>query len=144
MFQPVAPTYQLWSKRGTSELEIRKALLECGKPAPNVTVEMYSYAFGIKDDDAWFNKSFEGSACMENAGFKPRQYTVKEYCSWERYRHLSICQPGAVIPTRSVERRLNSWYCKLKTDYEYCLKHAVVPNSCEAEGYKNPPPECLP
>lgn len=143
-FQPVAPTYQLWSKRGASELDIKKALLECGEPAPDVTVQMYEYAFGIKDDDTWFNTSFLASACMENAGYKPRRYTVKEYCSWDRYQHLLVCQPNAVIPTPSVERRLNSWYCKLETDYEYCRKHAVVPSGCDLERIKHPPLECLP
>jgi len=145
-FQPVAPGYKLWSKNGVSDLAIKKSMLECGVPSVDPVINSYEYAFGIKyeEDDKRLNKGFLEDLCMESLGYIPREYTVHEYCSWERYNHLAACQPNAKIPTPSVERRLNSWYCKIKTDYEYCLEHAVNPPACNPEGYKNPPPECLP
>jgi hypothetical protein len=143
-FQPPPPEYKMWSKRGASELDIKKALLECGKPSPDPTFDSYKYAFGLEDDDSQYNAIFLTDACMEKASYQPRVYTVKQSCSWDRYKHLPACQPGAEIPTPSVERRLNSWHCKIKTDYDYCLKHAVNPGACNPEGHKKPPPECLP
>lgn len=148
-FQPPKPAYQVWKKEGKGELDVKKALLECGEPSPEPTVEMYKYAFNIdlrSDPDAFNNKGFSEDACMEQSGYARLMgyRSVAEYCSWDRYKHLPICQPNAEIPKPSVERRLNSWHCKIKTDYEYCLKHAVNPPACKPEGYKNPPPECVP
>ena len=60
-----------------------------------------------------------------------------------RYRGYPACQPDAVIPTPSAERRLNSWYCKVETDYNYCLKYALAPQFCTPEKTTNLPPECL-
>ncbi len=143
-FQPMKPGYKLWSKAGASDLDVKKAMLECGEPTPDPTVQSFVYAFGLRDDDSQLNYFFLTDSCMENAGFKPHRYTVAEYCSWDRHKHLPACQPGAEIPEPSVERRVNSWWCKIKTDYEYCKQHAVNPPACDPEGYKKPPPECLP
>lgn len=51
--------------------------------------------------------------CMERSGFTRigRLDATATVCSWEHNAHLPACQPGAEIPTRSVERRLNSWHC---------------------------------
>ena len=53
------------------------------------------------------------------------------------------CQPNVIVSTPSVERRLNSWYCKVKTNYDYCLKYALAPKLCSSEKIKKPPSECL-
>jgi hypothetical protein len=84
---------------------------------------------------------------MERAGFAIRWGdTVAKYCSWDRHKHLPACQLNAAIPDRSVERRLNSWYCRLKTDREYCRKHAFTPSACDdpKKDYENPPSVCRP
>lgn len=83
---------------------------------------------------------------MINAGFieQNTSWTLKDACADVRYRDYPACQPNAVIPTPSAERRLNSWYCKVKSDYEYCLEHALAPKLCSLERVANPPPECLP
>jgi hypothetical protein len=143
-FQPVAPEYEFWSKRGASQLDIKKALLECGMPSPDPTINMYEIYLGLKDDDAQLNEVLLEDACMENAGFRTRLYTVKQRCSWDRRKDLPACQPGVEIRAPSVERRLNRVYCKIKTDYQYCLQHAINPSACNPEGHKKPPPECLP
>jgi hypothetical protein len=145
--KPAPLPYESWVKSGASELDVKKALLECGDPAPNTTGFIYEKALGMKDLDAQLNHQFLTGACMEKSGFRLRWGdTIAKYCSWDRHRHLPACQPGAVIPERSVERRLNSWYCKVKTDREYCRKHAFNPAACDdpKKDYNNPPPECRP
>jgi len=144
-FQPVAPEYKRWTKHGATELDIKKSLLECGVPSVNPTVKVYEFAFDLKKDEEQLNKFFLENACMEKSGYIDRWGSVKESCQmYPERKYYPACQPNAKIPTPSVERRLNSWYCKIKTDYQYCLEHAVNPSACNPEGYKNPPPECLP
>lgn len=145
--KPAPQEYESWTKRGATQLDIKKALLECGKPSPSPNAWAYEYGLGLKDFQEQLNHQFLTDACMERAGYKIRWGdSVKKYCSWDRHKNLPACQPSAEIPERSVERRLNSWYCKLKTDVNYCLKHALNPSACTREGkdYNNPPPECLP
>ena len=81
---------------------------------------------------------------MEAAGFAHKDRSVGERCAWTDRSSLPACQPNADIPKPSVERRLNSWWCRIKTDYKYCRRHAVNPAACKPEGHKHPPPECLP
>jgi len=143
-FQPVAPGYTFWSKPDAGELEVKKAMLECGKPSPDPTVQMYNFAYDLKDDDEQLNHYIMTNRCMESAGYTDRHTTAEKSClKYPERTLLPACQPNAIIPTPSVERRLNSWYCKIKTDYQYCLKHAVNPPACNPDGYENPPPECL-
>lgn len=143
--KPAPLPYESWIKPGTTQLDVKKALLECGDPAPETNSFVYEKALDLKGSDSQLNHSLLTHACMEKSGFVYRwKYTFADFCSWGRHKHLPACQPGAVIPKRSVERRLNSWYCKLKTDRNYCRKHAFVPAACDnsKKDYNNPPPEC--
>jgi hypothetical protein len=146
--QPAPPAWKAWAKPGATELDIKKAVLECGAPDPEVNGFIYEAA-GIKDFDEQMNHFFLTNACMEKAGFIDRWGSVKRSCShpgFPKRRDYPACQRDAVIPQRSVELRLNSWLCKLETDREYCRKHAVVPKACDdpKRDYNNPPPECRP
>lgn len=146
--QPAPPAWKAWVKKGATDLEIKKAVLECGAPDPEVNGFIYTAA-GIKDFDEQMNHSFLTGACMEKAGFIDRWRSVAQSCAdsnFPKRRDYAACQPGAVIPQRNVERRLNSWLCKLETDREYCRKHAVVPKACDdpKRDYNNPLPECRP
>lgn len=143
-FQPPPPTYKVWNKQGASELDVKKALLECGDASPSSTYQMYEYAFQLKSEKEIVDYILLTDACMEQYGYKENRWTFRDKCSWSHNKHLPACQPNPNIPTPSVERRLNSWYCKIKTNYQYCLKNAVNPPACNPDGYKNPPPECLP
>ncbi len=146
VYKPAPATYQEWSKYGSSTLLIKKSLLECDKPAPDVSFEIYERILNINryDEQAFMNKLQMENICMERAGYKYNGvYDTKKICSLDKYKALPACQPNTVIPIPSVERRLNSWYCKTKTDYDYCLKHALAPQLCNPEKTKNPPPECL-
>lgn len=146
VYKPAPATYQEWSKYGASSLDIKKSLLECGKPAPDTNYETYEKAFNISrhDELAYMNKLQIEDICLERAGYTYEGiYNTKKICALEKYRDLSACQPNAIIPTPSVQRRLNSWYCKIDSDYDYCLKHAINIKICNPERANNLPPECL-
>ncbi|EJF74406.1 hypothetical protein ME7_01438 [Bartonella birtlesii LL-WM9] len=90
-----------WLKPGADSTEVGKALLECGMPSL------------INLDSANKNRSLNQIAtiyaCMVQAGF--RKKSGGPYWCYN-YKDLPICQPGAIIPQRSVEKRLNSPFCK--------------------------------
>jgi hypothetical protein len=91
------------------------------------------------------NKFLMENACMESIGYVDRFGSVYDSCKmYPERKILPACQPHVKPSKPSVERRLNSWYCKIKTDYQFCLKNAPNPKACNPEGHKNPPPECLP
>jgi hypothetical protein len=148
--KPAPKSYEGWLKPDGSSLpinEARRALLECGAPSPEITSFVYEKAMGLYDEDDKLRDSFEITGCMEKAGFKRRWTSQKKDCSlYPRYAQFPACQPNATFRTRSVERRLNSWYCKLETDRDYCRKHAFTPSACDdpKEDYNNPPAICRP
>lgn len=144
--KPPPQLHEAWGKKGASFLEIRKSLLECGQVSlGGASHEIYE-KIGIVEREDQFNHSFLVDRCMINAGFtqKNTSWTINDACADRRYRNYPACQADAVIPTPSSERRLNGWYCKTRTDYNYCLKHAIAPQLCSQEKANNPPPECLP
>ncbi|WP_208541719.1 hypothetical protein [Bartonella capreoli] len=96
-----------WEKPGADFTEVGKALLECGMPTPF-----------DKDPE---NKKLSNNAlaaidaCMIQDGFRYKDEEVSNMGGWcyiFREENLPICQPGAVIPRRSVKKRLNSPFCK--------------------------------
>ncbi|QEE12015.1 hypothetical protein MNL01_03155 [Bartonella krasnovii] len=91
----------VWEKPGADFTEVGKALLECGMPHLN-----YLEAENQKLNN---NEIATIYACMVQAGF--RKKSGGPYWCYN-YKNLPICRPGAVIPKRSVEKRLNSPYCK--------------------------------
>ncbi len=144
--KPPPAEHETWAKQGVSPfLGVRKSLLECGLITLGGTTKEEYEQVGIVDVQDQINHSFLVDRCMLKNGFVEQntRWTLKEACADMRYRDYPACQPNATIPTPSVERRLNGWYCKTKTDYEYCLKHALAPQLCSPEKTNNPPPECL-
>lgn len=145
--KPAPRSYEGWLKPDGSPLpinEARRALLECGAPSPDLTESVYKQALGLTD---WLNHYFMVEGCMERAGYTLRWGdSIAKFCSWDRHKNLPACQPGAAFPEPSVERRLNSWYCKVKTDREYCRKHSFTPPHCDdpKKDYNNPPDICRP
>lgn len=106
-FKPPPPAFDRWQKPNVTKLEIKIALLECGYPTPSGIS-----AGNSNDEIARWNR------CMKNSGFSKDEY----FCDG-LHNPPPSCQPDAIIPTRNVERRLNSAYCK---------------------GYGKNTPECLP
>ncbi len=143
--KPRPPAYEIWHKPGADTLKTKKTLLECGEPTISGSSFAYERYLGLYTTDEQIAYSFMVTACMEQAGFVARWGGLKESCAlYPRYMSFPACQPGAVIPKPSVERRLNSWHCKLELDYDYCLKHAVRPSLCRPDDFMHPPPECRP
>ncbi|WP_396584094.1 hypothetical protein [Bartonella grahamii] len=105
-----APGYvSMWEKSGADSTEVGKALLECGMPSL------------IDPDSENRKQSINAKAttytCMIQAGFRDR-YGGPYWCY--NYKDLPICQPGAVIPKRNVEKRLNSPFCKRYKNASEC------------------------
>ncbi|EJF78441.1 Uncharacterised protein [Candidatus Bartonella washoeensis] len=107
-----APAYlSMWEKPGADFTEVGKALLECGMPTP--------YDEDSENRKVSINAKATIYACMIQAGFRYKDkwggwcYTFKE-------ENLPICRPGAVIPQRSVEKRLNSPFCKQYKNSRKC------------------------
>lgn len=143
-FQPPPPEHEMWERPGTSELRTKKKMLECGSPAPDPNISSYKHAFDLEERDALLNKFLLEDSCMEAAGFSHKDRSVSERCGWSSRSSLAACREGVEIPKPSAERRLTSWWCRIKIDYKYCLENAVNPSACQPSGHKNPPPECLP
>ena len=143
--KPPPERYEVWKKQDATFLHIRKALLECGAVMPSWAANGAYEKIGIIEQKDQTNQGFLVDRCMLKAGFVEQniRLTLKDMCADPRYRDYPACLPEAVIIVPSVDRRLNSWYCKVKTDYDYCLKHALAPQLCSPEKISNPPPECL-
>ncbi len=135
--QPPPPEYKLWTKPGASELVVKKALLECGNPSVDPSLYLAKRA-GLSVNDMQ-----EINACMELSGFKFRYKGHHRADICVRRPQIPACQ-GVNIPRPSVERRLNSEYCKRERSYDYCVKTAINPSGCKYSDYKNIVPECLP
>ncbi|OLL50064.1 hypothetical protein [Bartonella henselae] len=93
-----------WEKPGADFTEIGKALLECGMPTP--------YDRDPENDNRSFNQMATIDACMVQAGFRYKYDVGGGWCGNHKAENLPICRPGAVIPQRSVKKRLNSPFCK--------------------------------
>ena len=101
-YQPSGPTHSYFKKPGASELEVKKAMLECG-------IADINGAGNFKQD---MNSYFLAKSCLEKAGYKSTVLSMEESCQLEHNKQYPACQPDAVIPKPSVERRLNSQYCR--------------------------------
>ncbi|WP_019218532.1 hypothetical protein [Bartonella florencae] len=100
-----------WEKPGADQIEIKKALLECGAEQIDGRLDTETSL------DEKLNAEETERLCMIQAGFHDKLGMVK-WC--EKYGHLPICQPSAVVPQRSVDRRLNSPHCKEHKEQPEC------------------------
>ena len=142
--KPAPKTYEKWTTGDTTRLDARKALLECGAPSLSPTSRTYR-AIGITDLEEQLKRSFMVTACMESSGHRARWGGLSESCNLQpKYKQFPACQAHTDIPKPSIERRLNSWWCRIHTDYEFCRQNAVNPAACNPDDHTNPPPECLP
>jgi len=100
------PYDETWHKWGEDQIEVRKALLECGAPSP------FSSGYRASKDTHTYMY-----ACMLVSGFRPKDESaslfLREYpidlCNPPHSKRPSICD---TLPSRNIERRLNSKYCK--------------------------------
>ncbi|WP_208442088.1 hypothetical protein [Bartonella raoultii] len=101
----------MWEKPGADFTEIGKALLECGMPSP--------YDADPETRNLSINAIETIHGCMLQSGF---YYKDKwgGWCGNHKAENLPICRPGAVIPKRSVKKRLNSPFCKKYKNSRKC------------------------
>jgi len=106
-FKPPPSEFENWTKSRTSVLEVKKALLECGVIVLSHYQPIIVEGKAIRQDQ---NSYLLGHRCMLSNGFE----YIGEFgaCKYKLDQSLSACQPDAIVPARSVERRLNSYYCK--------------------------------
>jgi hypothetical protein len=102
---PISYTCENYKKSGATELEVKKAMLECGYESP----------LGDSRNDA--NNAVIMDRCMEKNGFSDEWYLDythgKTFC--EDYPTIPACfLPLDQIPDRNVTKRLNSKWCKHK------------------------------
>jgi hypothetical protein len=107
-FQPPNNEDDLWHQRGKSRIDVKKSLLECG----------FADTSGHSMDPSI--DFLAACVCMERIGYT-REITrlgdVSPICENGWAKKSPECQPSAVIPTPSVERRLNSKSCQSKSKY---------------------------
>lgn len=127
-FQPPLPDYKLWRKEGVAELDIRKILMECGAIFPDGDSHMLTQ-----------NETAIIQMCTERAGFERIDFKGRpKPLAWCRnWPDLPACQPGAEIPAPSVERRLNSHYCKMRTSFDFCYNRYMsgYSDACKSKEY---------
>ena len=128
-FQPPEAAYYYYQKPDATKLDVEKAMLECGIEP----IDGYSADTGKYD----VNTALLASACMERLGFRDIEgWNFERLCNREHNAQYPACQPDAVIPKPSVERRLNSEYCqRMRKYYPEGLKHCI-------ESKEEPEPIC--
>jgi len=98
--------YVQWRTPGRSDLDTKKALLECGFKNP--------YNYGLTTPEDWnVNHDISLDVCMEYLGYAKTGWGPRSpVCSYKPYAIQKSCQPGADIIKPSVKRRLNNQFCK--------------------------------
>lgn len=130
-FQPLPPHYELWKKEGANILDVKKTLLECGEVTPS----------GVAGGRS-MNEMALAHYCVVNEGFvyfNPFKggYDLNNEAWCRNWPDLPACQPGAEIPEPSVERRLNSRYCRIRTSFQACFENSMIARTewCESLEY---------
>ncbi|WP_375645213.1 hypothetical protein [Bartonella sp. MR100HLJHH] len=111
-FKPAPGEVYMWEKPGADFTEVGKALLECGMPTP--------YDVDPENRNLSLNQMASIDACMIQAGFRDKDKWGGTWCENYKAENLPICRPGAVIPQRSVKKRLNSPFCKKHPEQPEC------------------------
>ena len=108
-FQPPPPQFKMWHKPDTSDLDIKRALLECGSLSP--------YKSSV--EDTTFNNVALYQLCMQKNGFIFDRRT-NTFC--REYPNLDACKPenAKAIPSQDANLRLNSLFCKQSPHFEEC------------------------
>lgn len=114
-FAPPPDEYETWIKPGASELDVWKAMLDCGFASPFRVVERYPG--GDRSDE----QIAESMRCIEGAGYRQfeRGRPALACDGWRK--ELLACQPGSAVRKPDVNVRLNSGYCKKYPQARACI-----------------------
>ena len=117
-FQPLPYSYEMWKKNGASITDIQVALLECGRVDPT--------GYNAKEvGEENMNGYILANLCMEKIGFIPDRKFIsdkEQICKISNTSKLPACQSSAVIPIPSIQRRLESKFCKVYPHADACQR----------------------
>lgn len=103
-----SPEFMLWKMTGTTNDDIKMALLECGANNPFGDTNMFPYRSGTDVENyARVNQ------CMKNSGF---EYSLSDFCSKESKQNECRLENLRQAHVRNKETRINSEFCRHK-DY---------------------------
>lgn len=131
-FKPPPAGWTYYADGGATKQEIEIVYLECGFPVPgdfrDFSKELL-VKLGFDDVDKQYAALAAKYHCMKDAGFPIGK--LNDPCQVGYGRSFwPACQPGAVIPKRSVENRLNSSYCNFYPKAKVCQSENT-PSSVE-------------
>jgi hypothetical protein len=110
-FQPPPPEFESWSKAGVSSLDVKKAMLECGYPSPYEAVEWRPGVVITQEESASMYM------CMKSNGFV---FVEGRYDFCDYSKDLKACKPGATIPRRDINKRINGIFCRVHPGDQVC------------------------
>jgi hypothetical protein len=92
------PSYEFWERPGASQLEINKAMLECGYQS-------------LSFENEPLNEGILTRRCMQKSGFRSK--SSYSFCRETSSSDIppACFLPEDQIPERSVERRVNGKQC---------------------------------
>ena len=142
-FEPPAASFERWTRPGAASHQVMASLMECGYPSPSATVNEWISA----DGTIWQASRLQAARCMEGQGFTEKfgegsQGECKYYSFAETRKYFNAeqlealdraCVPKSPVRQPSVEKRLNSPYCKNKTYSAYPQCHPIVPPDVKLE-----------
>ncbi|WP_375630315.1 MULTISPECIES: hypothetical protein [unclassified Bartonella] len=101
--KPPSTYFVIWEKPGVNSTEVGKALLECGALSP--------YSSDRDNSKLGLNEWSMIHTCMIQSGF---HHKIKggKWCENCKDDRIPVDPLGSVGTQRSVERRLNSSFCK--------------------------------
>jgi hypothetical protein len=111
-FQPNPYEYERWSRPGDDQLDVRKAMLECGYPSPNGVRDRMINAEATPEEIALMYM------CMESNGYL---YDGKAHdvCR-SGYSSVRACRLEESPPKRDVTKRLNGRFCQVFPSADVC------------------------
>lgn len=135
-FQPPPDSFERWRKEDTFVQQVMAVLLECGYPWPGSSVGDWGKAYGV----TWESNMILAKRCMEKQGFVERynngsaaeckyyssEQTKKYQTEEQNLAIAKACHPDTPPTVPSVERRLNSPYCKTEWARKYPQCQPVV------------------
>lgn len=141
-WQPPPEDFEQWKKPGVSIQDVMASLMECGYPSPSTKWFDSQKYWG----QTWAASAVLAKRCMESQGYKNEsgsKYSCEQslapqfrkYNTAEQIQALEhACDPSTPVPKPSVERRLNSPYCKVESYSKFPECQPVVVPSSQSEG----------
>lgn len=106
-FSPPPEAYERWEKSGSSSVQIRIALLECGLPAP---FSVHKFFKDIPHEEL-LELHANVELCMMRSGFGLMQ-GLSPICKDNSKLQACHIENDYLIPSRDSARRMNSSFCK--------------------------------